>query len=179
MMNTYGIIRRYNIKIRRRQGPTRQGYFLTMLFSSIAVFPCAAKAGCLAGHPEICSPTINAQGQVGLTSYESLPFSSTVYAQSWGASPSLRAAICSGRRAETSPTPGQCFRLGVLPMGSRPRGSCRPAGHSAGRTAMRRHCPHPIFPESRAGSPPTAKTFSTSPSFRPGPQGKRRMATCS
>jgi hypothetical protein len=51
-----------------------------------------ARAGCLANQPTICSPTINTQGEVGLTSYQSLPFSSGIYAQSWGSSPGLAPA---------------------------------------------------------------------------------------
>jgi hypothetical protein len=46
-------------------------------------------AGCLVNQPKTCAPTIDAQGQVGLTSYETLPFASRIYAQSWGSSPSL------------------------------------------------------------------------------------------
>ena len=49
----------------------------------------------------------------------------------------FRPAICSGRKAATSPTPGQCSRLGVSLMGSRPRGSCRPAGRNAGGRHLR------------------------------------------
>jgi hypothetical protein len=37
----------------------------------------------------VCSQTINADGQVGNTSYSSLPFASSIYAQSWGSSPGL------------------------------------------------------------------------------------------
>jgi hypothetical protein len=51
-----------------------------------------ANAACLANQPKICSPTINAQAQVGLTSYTSLPFASSIYAQSWGSSPGLAPA---------------------------------------------------------------------------------------
>jgi hypothetical protein len=46
-------------------------------------------AGCLSGMPSICSATINADGQVGGTNYNSLPFISSVYGQSWGSSPGL------------------------------------------------------------------------------------------
>src|SRR6201996_8720186 len=49
----------------------------------------AAKAGCLTGQPSVCSSTINADGQVGTTSYTSLPFASSIYGQSWGSSPGL------------------------------------------------------------------------------------------
>ena len=48
-----------------------------------------AEAGCLASQPTICSATINADGQVGGTSYSSLPFVSGIYGQSWGSSPGL------------------------------------------------------------------------------------------
>jgi hypothetical protein len=48
-----------------------------------------ADAGCLAGQPSVCAQTINADGQVGNTSYSSLPFASSIYAQSWGSSPGL------------------------------------------------------------------------------------------
>jgi hypothetical protein len=59
------------------------------LFSAISILSGSAKAACLANQPKICSPTINAQGQVGLTSYTSLPFASSIYGQSWGSSPQL------------------------------------------------------------------------------------------
>ena len=48
-----------------------------------------AQAGCLAGQSSVCSPTINADGQVGGTSYTSLPFAGSIYGQSWGSSPGL------------------------------------------------------------------------------------------
>jgi hypothetical protein len=60
------------------------GFAMSLLLSGPA-----AEAGCLASQPSICSPTINADGQVGTTSYQSLPFVSGIYAQSWGSSPGL------------------------------------------------------------------------------------------
>jgi len=48
------------------------------LLAGIALAPSLAEAG-----------TINASGQVGNTSYSSLPFASTIYGQSWGSSPGL------------------------------------------------------------------------------------------
>jgi hypothetical protein len=62
---------------------------LTVLGFSLIFLSGTASAGCLIDRPTTCAPTIDSQGQVGRTSYESLPFSSAVYAQSWDASPSL------------------------------------------------------------------------------------------
>jgi hypothetical protein len=63
--------------------------FSTALAMTCLFLSGSAAADCLAGHPQICAPTINALGQVGRTSYETLPFASSIYAQSWGASPGL------------------------------------------------------------------------------------------
>jgi hypothetical protein len=52
-------------------------------------FSLPASAGCLLAQPTICSPTINADGQVGLTSYATIPFAGSVYGQSWASSPGL------------------------------------------------------------------------------------------
>src|SRR6185437_13228592 len=59
------------------------------LGSAFFLFSGPVMAGCLVGQPKTCAATINAQGQVGRTSYEGLPFASSIYAQSWGASPGL------------------------------------------------------------------------------------------
>jgi hypothetical protein len=59
------------------------------LAASMTLAPAAAHAGCLANQPSVCSATINADGQVGNTSYTSLPFVSSIYGQSWGSSPGL------------------------------------------------------------------------------------------
>ena len=67
----------------------RSLFGLLGLAASAALMAGSAGAGCLAGQPSICSPTINADGQVGGTSYTSLPFVSTIYGQSWGSSPGL------------------------------------------------------------------------------------------
>jgi len=64
-------------------------YILTTLVPLLSLLSGTVVAGCLAGHPNICAPTINAQGQVGRTNYETLPFASSIYGQSWGASPGL------------------------------------------------------------------------------------------
>jgi len=52
----------------------------------------AASAGCLATNGGKCAATINSAGTVGQTSYATLPFVSSVYQISWGASPSLSPA---------------------------------------------------------------------------------------
>ncbi len=62
---------------------------LSVLFPVFLLSSGIAQAGCLAGQPKTCSPTIDAEGEVGMTSYTTLPFASSVYAQSWGSSPSL------------------------------------------------------------------------------------------
>jgi hypothetical protein len=59
------------------------------LFSAAFLASPAVKAGCLVSQPSVCSQTINADGMVGNTSYRSLPFASSIYAQSWGSSPDL------------------------------------------------------------------------------------------
>jgi hypothetical protein len=51
-----------------------------------------ASAGCLATNGSKCAATINSAGTVGQTSYTTLPFVSSVYQISWGASPSLAPA---------------------------------------------------------------------------------------
>jgi len=51
-----------------------------------------ASAGCLATNKAKCSATINAGGLVGQTSYTAIPFVSSVYQISWGASPNLSPA---------------------------------------------------------------------------------------
>jgi hypothetical protein len=51
-----------------------------------------AHAGCVTTPKTVCAKTINAVGLTGLTSYASLPFVSSVYQISWGASPSLSPA---------------------------------------------------------------------------------------
>src|ERR1700761_9714037 len=52
----------------------------------------AASAGCLATAKTKCSAAINADGLVGKTSYTAIPFVSSVYQISWGASPGLAPA---------------------------------------------------------------------------------------
>ena len=52
----------------------------------------SAGAGCPANQPQNCSPTINAQGDVGQTNYANLPFAGSIFAQSWGASAGLTPA---------------------------------------------------------------------------------------
>jgi hypothetical protein len=70
--------------------PVRRRYIaLSMAFSTLFIFVNPVKAGCLARQPKTCSATINDEGEVGRTSYASLPFTSSIYAQSWGASPGL------------------------------------------------------------------------------------------
>ncbi len=49
--------------------------------------PCLAVSATQAARA--ASPVINAQGQVGLTSYTTLPFVSNIYRQAWGSSPYL------------------------------------------------------------------------------------------
>jgi hypothetical protein len=66
-------------------------FFGFIVFSLLLLSP-EAIAGCLAGQPKICAPTINSSGQVGLTSYQALPFAGSIFAQSWGASPGLAPA---------------------------------------------------------------------------------------
>src|SRR3569833_2073299 len=67
----------------------RRLFSFLALAASTVLAAGAAEAGCLAGQPNGCSPTINADGQVGGTSYKSLPFLSSIYGQSWGSSPGL------------------------------------------------------------------------------------------
>src|SRR6185437_11087059 len=62
---------------------------LGALAASAVLMAGTAQAGCLAGQSSICSSTINADGQVGTTSYSTLPFASSIYGQSWGSSPGL------------------------------------------------------------------------------------------
>ena len=64
-------------------------FLLLGIIVSSACVTESAEAGCLASQPSVCSPTINASGQVGGTSYNSLPFLSSIYGQSWGSSPGL------------------------------------------------------------------------------------------
>src|SRR3569833_4055178 len=51
-----------------------------------------ASAGCLASNISQCAATISSAGMVGQSSYTTLPFVSSVYQISWGASPSLSPA---------------------------------------------------------------------------------------
>src|SRR5580692_1054213 len=67
-------------------------YILTTLAAALSLCAPATLAGCLTNQPKACAPTINADGQVGRTSYTSLPFASSVFAQSWGSSPGLAPA---------------------------------------------------------------------------------------
>jgi hypothetical protein len=69
--------------------PKRQIFGLLALAASTVLAAGAAEAGCLTGQSNVCSPTINANGQVGGTSYTTLPFLSSIYGQSWGSSPGL------------------------------------------------------------------------------------------
>ena len=68
---------------------TRSLLSLAALGASAVLMAGTAEAGCLAGQSSVCSPTINGDGQVGTTSYTSLPFASSIYGQSWGSSPGL------------------------------------------------------------------------------------------
>ena len=52
----------------------------------------SASAGCLVTNGSKCAATINSAGTVGQSSYTALPFVSSVYQISWGASPSLSPA---------------------------------------------------------------------------------------
>src|ERR1700743_2633473 len=74
-------------KVRRKSNLSLFG--LAGLAASAVLAAGTAGAGCLAGQPSICSPTINADGQVGGASYTSLPFVTSIYGQSWGSSPGL------------------------------------------------------------------------------------------
>jgi len=65
-------------------------------FGILAVLACmtgaTASAGCLATNKAKCSTATNAGGLVGQTSYTAIPFVSSVYQISWGASPGLAPA---------------------------------------------------------------------------------------
>ncbi|HEX4505598.1 MAG TPA: hypothetical protein VH722_07690 [Alphaproteobacteria bacterium] len=63
-----------------------------LLAACVLLVSNAAGAGCLHNQPSNCSPTINADGDVGQTSYTSLPFAGSIFAQSWGASAGLTPA---------------------------------------------------------------------------------------
>ena len=52
----------------------------------------AASAGCLISNKLKCSAAINSDGLIGRTSYTAIPFVSSVYQISWGASPGLAPA---------------------------------------------------------------------------------------
>jgi len=67
----------------------RGGKRAAVMLSAFSLLSGGAMAGCLVNQPTTCAATINADGQVGRTSYDTLPFASTIYAQSWGASPGL------------------------------------------------------------------------------------------
>src|ERR1700760_3876808 len=76
-------------------GSTRRSnfkYISAVFISTLALTSGSALAGCLVNQPKTCAPTINAQGQVGRTSYDPLPFASSIFAQSWGSSPGLAPA---------------------------------------------------------------------------------------
>lgn len=56
-------------------------------FLTVIGLAASASAGCL--RSGACAATISDEGKVGQTSYDTLPFASAVYAQSWGSSPTL------------------------------------------------------------------------------------------
>jgi hypothetical protein len=64
-------------------------YFGVLAALAVMMTASAASAGCLATARTKCSATINADGLVGRTSYTQIPFVSSVYQISWGASPGL------------------------------------------------------------------------------------------
>ena len=92
MMLTHAFFRSPYIQNTRYIPKKRAKYSLLSLVSVFSLLSAPVMAGCLAGQPKTCAATINGQGQVGLTSYTTLPFASSIYAQSWGSSPGLAPA---------------------------------------------------------------------------------------
>jgi hypothetical protein len=69
-----------------------KNYFSILTVFAFMTVASAASAGCLATNKAKCSAAINAGGLVGQTSYTAIPFVSSVYQISWGASPGLAPA---------------------------------------------------------------------------------------
>jgi hypothetical protein len=67
----------------------RKKYFGVLAAVTAMMIASGASAGCLATSKAKCSAAINAEGLVGRTSYTTIPFVSSVYQISWGASPGL------------------------------------------------------------------------------------------
>jgi len=69
-----------------------KNYFGVLVALAFTIVASTASAGCLATNEAKCSAAINAGGLVGQTSYTAIPFVSSVYQISWGASPGLAPA---------------------------------------------------------------------------------------
>jgi hypothetical protein len=69
-----------------------KNYFGVLVALAFTIVASTASAGCLATNKTKCSAAINAGGLIGQTSYTILPFVSSVYQISWGASPGLAPA---------------------------------------------------------------------------------------
>jgi hypothetical protein len=69
-----------------------KNYFGALVALTILTVASTASASCLATNKVKCSAAINASGLVGQTSYTAIPFVSSVYQISWGASPGLAPA---------------------------------------------------------------------------------------
>ena len=69
-----------------------KNYFGALVALAFMAAASTASAGCLATDKAKCSAAINAGGLVGQTSYTTIPFVSSVYQISWGASPGLAPA---------------------------------------------------------------------------------------
>ena len=78
---------------------------LPVLVSALFLISGSAQAGCLSSSSKTCSPTIDSDGEVGITSYSSLPFAGSVFAQSWGASAGLLPANLFWREGKISRIP--------------------------------------------------------------------------
>ena len=69
-----------------------KNYFGALVALASITIASTASAGCLATNKTKCSAAINTGGLVGQTSYTAIPFVSSVYQISWGASPGLAPA---------------------------------------------------------------------------------------
>ena len=69
-----------------------KNYFGVLAAIVVMATASAASAGCLATNKAKCSAAIASDGVLGRTSYTAIPFVSSVYQISWGASPGLAPA---------------------------------------------------------------------------------------
>jgi hypothetical protein len=69
-----------------------KSYFGALVALALVTASSTASASCLATNKAKCSAAINVGGLVGQTSYTAIPFVSSVYQISWGASPGLAPA---------------------------------------------------------------------------------------